>query len=398
MMRFLKRAGIVLLIIVLAAAGLVYLFAPHPPAIPQSLETASELDAYFEALAQSGTPPSLAAVVVKDGAVVYANGFGLANPETGAGASPETVYHWWSMTKVVTGVAIMQLAEQGALGLDDPVVQYLPFFDVAYDGQQRTDITIRQLLTHTSGLPDCVPAIIGWVHYDDRPVDQTALLKAKLPDYRELAFAPGAQASYTNLGYLVLGSIIEAVTHEPYEDHVANTILAPLGMTHTGFVYRSELAEHEALGSHPIVNLYTPFLPFLLDLKQLVRVQDGNKWWLNRVYIDATPPTGLIGSAGDLAIFMTAYLDAGQGAGATLLSPPSFAAMMPRSDTVDGRALGWAEFAISGRVYVQHRGGGPGFATIMRLYPDEKLGIAILANGTSLNDTEIVDAVAGMNW
>ena len=205
MMRIVKRAAIAMLILVLAAAGLAFLFAPHPPAFPQSLTTVSELDAYFEALAQSGNPPSVAAVVVKNGAVVYANGFGLANPETGAGATPETVYHWWSMTKLATAVAIMGLAEQGAFGLNDPVTQYLPFFDVAYDGQQRTDITIRQLLTHTSGLPDIVPAIIGWVHYDDRPVDQTALLKAELPEYRQLAFAPGAQASYTNLGYLVLG-------------------------------------------------------------------------------------------------------------------------------------------------------------------------------------------------
>ena len=398
MMRIVKRVAIAMLIVVLAAAGLAYLFAPHPPAVPQSLTTVSELDAYFEALAQSGNPPSVAAVVVKNGAVVYANGFGLANPETGAGATPETVYHWWSMTKLATAVAIMRLAEQGAFDLNDPVMRYLPFFDVAYDGQQRTDITIRQLLTHTSGLPDIVPAIIGWVHYDDRPVDQTVLLKAELPEYRQLAFAPGAQASYTNLGYLVLGAIIEAVTHETFENHVAKTILMPLGMTRTGFTYRPELAEHEALGSQPIVNLYTPFLPFLVDLKKLVRIRDGNKWWLNRVYIDATPPTGLIGSAADLGTFMTAYLDAGQGAGATLLSPSSIAAMMPRSDEVDGRALGWAEFATTGRVYVQHRGGGPGFASIMRLYPDEKLGIAILANGTSLNDSEIVDAVAGMNW
>ena len=398
MMRTLKRVAIAMLSVVLAAAGLAYLFAPHPPAVPQRLATVSELNAYFEALAQSGNPPAVSATVVKDGVTVYSGGFGLANPETGAGATPQTVYHWWSMTKVVTAVAILQLAESGALDLDDPVIHHLPFFDVAYDGQPRTDISVRQLLSHTSGLPDCVPAIIGWVHYDDIRIDQTALLKAKLPDYRELVFAPGTGAGYTNLGYLVLGAVIEAVTEMPYEDYIEKAVLAPLGMTSTGFVYRPDLAEDEARGSHPIVNLYTLFLPFLLDLQDLVASQDGSKWWLNRVYIDATPPTGLIGPATDVAVFMKAYLAAGQGAEVALLSPASIAAMMPRSDALDGRALGWAEFATTGRVFVQHRGGGPGFAAMMRLYPEEGLGIALFANGTALDDTQLVEAIAGMNW
>jgi CubicO group peptidase (beta-lactamase class C family) len=158
-------------------------------------------------------------------------------------------------------------------------------------------------------------------------------------------------------------------------------------MARTAFVYTEAMGQQEAFGSHPLVNLYTPLLPFLVDMDSLVRERVGTRYWFNRFYIDATPPTGLIGPATDAARLADALSD-----NRRLLSAGSLALMRPAGGE---RPLGWAEFGVQdGRDWVQHSGGGPGFAAIMRLYPDENLSIVITANGTNLNREKIVELIA----
>ena len=94
-----------------------------------------ELESYLDRLVSSGNPPGLSLVVVKDGNIVYNNAFGYADGPNRVKADTDTVYHWWSMTKIPTAIAIMQLREQGKLDLDDAVTEYLPWFDVTYPSE-----------------------------------------------------------------------------------------------------------------------------------------------------------------------------------------------------------------------------------------------------------------------
>ncbi|MCP4420551.1 MAG: beta-lactamase family protein [Chloroflexi bacterium] len=364
-----------------------FLLAPHPPRTPKQAATVAELEAYLQTLTESGDPPSVSLAVMKDGELVYNKAFGMADGVNHLPATSDTVYHWWSMTKMATAVSILQLHEQGKLDIDDPVSDYLPFFDVQYPSLDSPLITIRHLLNHTSGLPDSMPAMIGWVHTEDENHNQTELLKEQFPNFNKLKFSPGSDNAYSNLGYIVLGVIIESVTGERYESVVAEQILQPLSMAQTDFVYTDKMSQHEAIGSHPLVHFFTPLLPFFVDMEMLVQERIGTRYWFNRFYIDATPPTGLIGSAADAAKLMLVLQDGGQ-----LLSTDSIALMRPNGDK---RPLGWAEY---GDNWVQHRGGGPGFASIMRLYPDEALGIVIVANGTNLDSENLVELVAGLDW
>ena len=231
-----------------------------------------------------------------------------------------------------------------------------------------------------------MPAMIGWVHFSDTIENQTALLQRELPNFNQIQFTPGTDNAYSNLGYIVLGAIVEAVTGDHYETYITTQILQPLGMTNTAFVYTPEMDQHEAIGSHPLVNIYTPILPFFVDMTTLVREREGTRYWFNRLYIDATPPSGLIGSAVDAAKLLSALAEDD-----VLLSSDSLA-LMRSSDSV--RPLGWAEFDETKHTWVQHRGGGPGFATIMRLYPKQKLGIVIMANGTNLKGESLVALIA----
>lgn len=406
--RLIKIGGILVTIGALGG-GILYAAAPHPPKTPASLTTIADLERFLAQLVASGEPPSLAVVVVKAGKVVYNRAFGLADGPKQTAAMPETVYHWWSMTKIVTAIAILQLHEQGKLQLDDPVTRYLPDFAVQSPAGSTQPITIRHLLNHSSGLPDTVPAMIGWVHYQDEVVDQRALLQHHLPRYNQLKFAPGSKASYSNLGYMVLGAVIETASSQPYAEYVTEHILRPLGMTQTGFLYTPALQPHEASGSQPVVHLYTPLLPFLLDPGALIHERRGRTLWLNRVYIDPLPSSGLIGSAPDVARLLLAYLHGGELAGTRILSPESVALMSQESQVLgegpnmaayaQGRhGLGWYVIPEGAGIRLQHDGGGPGFATTMRLYPEQGLGIAILTNGTDLDRDGISERLSQMDW
>ena len=113
--------------------------------------------------------------------------------------------------------------------------------------------------------------------------------------FRTLAFEPGDHAEYTNIGYMVLGAIIEKVTGQAYEDYIRENVLEPLGMKHTDFLYTRAMEPYEAAGSHPLFDKWAPLIPFLGA--SYVREIYGNHVWLKRAYNDQTPPSGLIGPA-----------------------------------------------------------------------------------------------------
>jgi CubicO group peptidase (beta-lactamase class C family) len=157
------------------------------------------------------------------------------------------------------------------------------------------------------------------------------------------------------------------------------------------------MAEYEAAGTLPVIHMYTPLLPTLLDPAALIRERDGKLLWLNRFSIEATPSTGLIGSAPDVAKFMSMYLDHGALDGESVLSPESVATLTDTTP-IDGRGLGWFVGESNGERYLEHMGGGAGFATTMRLYPEAGVGIAILANGTDLDRAGLADLLRTIEY
>ena len=156
------------------------------------------------------------------------------------------------MTKIPTAIAIMQLREQGKLDLEDPVKKYLPWFEVAYPSDKSPTITVRNLLQHTSGLPNTMPAMIGWVHYDNTGRNQTEVTRKHLLEFSKLNFEPGMKAVYSNLNYMVLGAVLESVSGQAYEEFITQNILLPLNMLQTSFVYSDSMAGYEAAGTLPV--------------------------------------------------------------------------------------------------------------------------------------------------
>jgi CubicO group peptidase (beta-lactamase class C family) len=405
-----KLLGGVVLVLVLVVVGYV-LLRPKPPQPPEAVASLGEAEAYLDELVESGTPPGLSLVVVKDGVIVYSRAFGLADGPNNIPATPETVYRFWSVTKISTAIAILQLHEGNLLNIDDPVADYLPFFDIVYPSDNSETITIRHLLNHSSGLPDNMPEVMGWMHTEeeDEPrLDQVAFLEEAFPDYQELIFEPGDHAEYTNVGYMVLGAVVEVVSGQIYEDYVVEHIYQPLGMNHTNFVYTDEMLPYAAVGSHPRISFESFILPFLYEnWGEFIREKTGGKMWFNRLYPHSDPPTGMVSTTTDLARLMLAYLNNGELDGAHVLSPETIEMMTYDSHVVgvdNGNVdrpffgLGWGIFPEGGRLYLDHGGGGPGFGTEVRIYPEESLGLAVVANDTTYDPELILDLFASLDW
>ena len=386
------------------------------PAVESTGERAQigDLENYLMDIVESGSalPPGISLAVFSRDATIYESGVGLADPFEWRVASPDTVYNTWSMTKPFTAMAVFQLVERGLLDLDTEVAEILDFFYVDYPSSASEPITVRHLLNHSSGLENNVPEVVGWVHTDGgREWNQTELLRDRLPSYAKLAYEPGSEGRYTNVGYMVLAAIVEAVSGDAYEDYIMEHILSPLGMHHSGFAYTDSMIELEATGSHPRFNIITMLMPFLVDdLGSLIREKRDGAIWFNHVYSDQNGPTGLISSASDVSIFVKAIMGGGAIEGKRVLSESSVKMMLNESWVEAGKTpetsrfdfvqhgLGWFIVDDGPYRYLGHNGGGPGFATGMRIYPDLDLGMVVMANGTNLPTDDVLDLVASIPW
>ena len=362
---------------------------------PMSVEA---LEASIQEKAETNNVPGLSVAVAKDDRVVWERGFGFADLATSTPATSSTSYLWFSMTKIVTATAVMRLAEGGKLDLDAPVTNYFPDFSIV---SQPVQVSVRHLLSHSSGLADPLP--IRWVRPAGTPApDRRAFVKRLLARHRKLKFTPGENASYSNLGYLVLGEIVSETTGMSYEEYVREEILIPLGMNRTGFAYQ-EPAEYEAATGYqrlwrPLTPLFRAALP-----RGVVGPRQGRYVAFNPFYVNGPAYGGLVGGVDEAARLVLLHLNGGQIDGARLLSAESVRTMQqttPRGGKRDF-GLGWFrphEAAQGHPAFVEHLGGGAGFWNVMRLYPEESLGVVVMGNTTSYDHESICDAVVRVSW
>jgi CubicO group peptidase (beta-lactamase class C family) len=174
--------------------------------------------------------------LVQDNRIVAREFYGLADAARGVPVDEDTIYHWASVTKTFTGIAIMQLRDRGLLKLDDPVVKYVPELKAAHNPfGDMSEVTIRHLMTHSAGFRNPT-----WTWRDDskdwQPFEPPgwSQLVAMMP-YTEVRFKPGSRFSYSNPGVIYLGRIIEVLSHEDYEVYIDKNIFKPLEMHRSYF-------------------------------------------------------------------------------------------------------------------------------------------------------------------
>jgi len=368
--------------------------APPKLELPGKLDAVSDIYPYLEKATNKGSPPSITLAIIHNNGDHSIKSFGYTDVSRSARATEDTVYQWWSLTKLFTSTAIAQMQEKGLLDIDDPVEKHLPYFKVKKLDETSEPITIRQLLSHSSGLGDIGMSILGWIHYENDPsISQTELLKEKISKYNKLKAQPGLEGRYSNFGYIVLAALIEQVSGVSYESYIIKHILTPLEMNNTNFVYTNEMSSSEAIGSHPRDAL-SYVVPFYIDSDKTFREQRDGRIWFNRVYSDQKGSTGLIGSAADIVKFMKVILNKGEHNGVRILSEESINEMQnpiiavhssPAPDSENlAFGLGWFIGESDKGKTLSHGGAAMGFASLLRLYPEQGKGTVVFSNSTYL--------------
>jgi len=276
--------------------------------------------------------------------VILSKGYGSANLEWDVPNTPSTKFRLGSITKQFTAASILLLEERGKLKLDDPIKTFVPDAPAAWDR-----ITIFNLLTHTSGIPNftALPEYKS-LQVVDTPVSKTIATVRDKP----LDFFPGEKMSYSNSGYLVLGYVIEKITGGTYEKFLQENIFTPLGMKDSGYDSNTAILARRAAGYMP-----SPTGP------------------VNAGYIHMSIPH----AAGALYSTTEDLLRWEQGLfGGKVVSAESLEKMATAFK--NDYALGVTVQTTSGRKVVQHGGGIEGFNTFLSYYPDDKLTVAVLAN------------------
>jgi CubicO group peptidase (beta-lactamase class C family) len=301
--------------------------------------------------------PGISLILVKGGSPLWAEGFGFADKERRVPATPGTVYRAGSLAKPFTAMAVMQLAEDGQLDIDQPLNGYLTEFSIRSRFDTTADpITIRSIMCHHSGLP----TDLNKGMWSDEPYTQVA---ANLGE-EYAAFPPNLVFSYSNVGYTLLGHLVEKVAAKPYADYMRDRLFRPLGMERSGMGMRPGIADYLAKGYRGGEELE------LLPIRDL-------------------PAHALYTSAEDLGRFMGRVLLARYGDEKGVLSFESLEEMLEPQNTdvpldlniVNG--LGWfledGTIPGGGRV-VRHGGTTLAFSSELILLPERGLGGAVLAN------------------
>lgn len=348
----LERSGRALIMLAL----LLYL-APSVDA-QVSLERANwqsqfaEIDRYAESLLLADRVPAASIAIVYRDQLVHVRSFGVdheGKPVTGA-----TAFVLGSMSKSITAVAVMQLVERGQIELDVSARTYLPSFRVA-SADSGASITIRQLLLHTSGLPQRVSRVS---HHTLR--GQVDALRTVAPTR-----APGEAHAYASANYLVLGAIVEAVSGLPFAEYVERNIFGMLDMRHS-FTSRSQALSQGFAGGH----VYAFGVPITSSLaEEPARL----------------PTAGLMSSAEDLGRFLAMFLRQGRVGEQQFLTVESVRQTLVGGAPSDGfsYAFGWRDGRIGDVRAVHHGGIVPDFRGKIVMLPDSGWGVVVLTNASS---------------
>lgn len=306
--------------------------------------------------------PGCAVMVRQNGKVLLCQGYGVANLEHGVHVTPQTVFQSGSIGKQFTAMAVMMLVEDKKLALDDPISKYL---DVP---KTWADIRIRHLLTHTSGLGDYPESFLLQRDYTE---DELLKMLTEEP----LAFVPGEQWSYSNLGYVTLGVLIRKVSEEFWGDFLQRRVFRPLGMEHTRAISEADIIPNRAAG-------------YILKNGQL-----KNQKWVSPS-VNNTADGSLYFTVEDLAKWDEA-LETRQ-----LISRVGYEQMWTPVKLNNGKTapygFGWQVAKThSGHAVLEHGGAWQGFSSYIVRYPDDGLTVVVLCNRAGASASYIAKRIAG---
>ncbi len=334
------------------------------------------------------SPPSASFAVLKGDRILYESSFGFNDAKKSQPTSLESTYHVFSLTKILAATLCMQLVDEGILSLDDPIGNYFPRFKAKYGGEDVT-VTLLHLLNHSSGITDRSSAVRPMT--DDGYYDYAMANNIAMEDDIELPYRPGSESKYSSAEYIILSRIIEKVTGKKFGKLIEERILKPAEMERSGFTYTEEMAEDQVYGTVKFFSIVGTAMRIFMDEKNKDH-WDGATLWLRQFDVGWLAAGGLVAPVHDMALFLSAYhngklMDA-ETKRLFLETPTVPVDFWLSSQERVSFGIGWYHIRDKGEFYYQHQGLGPGFRTIMRIYPAYDISFVIL---TSQTETDIDD-------
>jgi CubicO group peptidase (beta-lactamase class C family) len=336
--------------------------------LPSALVAADRIDEFIQNQLESQKAPGMALLVMQNGTIVKQQGYGYSNLELRVPVTPDTLFQSGSTGKMFTAAGILLLAQDGKLNLDDRLAMYYPDAPAAWHR-----ISIRQLLTHTSGIKDYGEYDSGDLDYRKDYSDAEFLAAMqKLP----LEFEPATQWSYSNSGYLILGLLITKLTGKDYSEYLAERLFRPLGMQTAQLISERRITPNRAAG-------------YQLDDHGALVNQDWVAPGLNR-----TADGALYFSLRDLAAWEKAL------AARSFMSTQSFNDWWTAVRLANGSrypyGFGWRLSEQRGEPVILHGGAWQGFRAAIVRYPQQQLAVTLLVNAAQVDAPEIARGVAGL--
>jgi CubicO group peptidase (beta-lactamase class C family) len=346
-----------------------------PPVQMAANRYQQKLQPVLEKLIHEQQVPGFAISVVEDNRVVYTAAFGVKNvTRSDDPITTRSLFHMASITKTFVATSIMQLVEAGKIDLDAPVVKYLPYFRMA--DERYKIITVRQMVTHTSGMPDEDDYEWNKPQYDVDALERYVRSLGNL----KLEFAPGERFRYSNMAFEVLGDVIAKVSGESFEDYVQRHILSPLGMKDSTLLVKQADPKLLAWG-HELGETGDPF--------------PSRVYPYNRIH---SPSSDLHSNVLDMARWAIANMNRGELDGARILKSSTYEVMWKSAGKFNGKAspvgISWFLDNYKGNKVISHTGADPGFLAGLAMLPDKKIAVVWMANADWIPNADGVTEAA----
>ena len=322
--------------------------------------------------------PGIQYLVLDSQATVYEYVGGWADLPSRRPMTAATTMMGYSMSKTITAAAVMRLVQEQKIGLDVPVTEYIGALPYT------ATITVRHLLSHTSGIPNPIP--LRWVHLAARhqDFDEQAALNAVLAAHPHLAFQPGSKYAYSNIGYWLLGRVVEGASGQPFTSYVTDQVFQPIGLSPDALAYVIPDPNRHATGyleKYSMMNLVKRFL----IAPEFIGTYTGAWLQINSHYLNGPAFGGLVGTARGFGTFLRDQL----ASPSVIFDDSTRRLFFETQQTAKGAlipmTLGWHVGSRDGLNYFFKEGGGGGFHSLMRVYLQHEMASVVMTNATAFD-------------
>lgn len=331
--------------------------------------------------------PSIQYHVFDQHKIIYSFQKGFADIAGKRKVDSNTTYNAFSITKTFTALAVLQLVEKGKINIEMPVIQYLPDFPYG------SEITIKHLLNHTAGIPNPIP--LSWIHLDieHQLFDENLFFKKIFEKYKIVKSKPNEIMAYSNLGYVILGQLIEIVSGKTYEAFITDNILHKLALQQDTLGFSIAKNDTHAKGYIKRASFSNLILGYFINKSKFMGRKEGKWRPFKSYFVNGAPYGGLIGNP----IAFVKYVQELLNDESVLISNKYKALLFQDNKNNKGKntgmCLGWFKGELNGIKYYTHAGGGGGYYCEIRIYPEIKMGSVIFFNRTGMSDERFLDKI-----